>query len=616
MSNLSADLYNIKSIFQNPNSVVFNIPSFQRRFVWNKQNVKDMFDDFAEDSNNYSFKHLSDLDGYLLGSIVLIQSEDNTYYNVVDGQQRLTTLTLIFKSMANRFQELLNADPTNELYQALCTGMKSFYYADLRKKKLKISQDENLSYTKLYSMIINNVGINRDDFNDSNILEVWDEINYQISDFDNDMLIKFSDYLQDRVMLIKIVCPNEDRAFQLFEVLNNRGQSLEALDLIKNMMLQKIDNRDDLNKFNASWKIFSENMYIKRGKTGTVKNHSSSFLQYFIMNRYHEKIQKNKLVSFFKKAFKHLSYGSSDIVDIVVRLANYSVVYKSMIENSKNNDFSDSVLMYCLSLMDIKQFHQLLMLFYCDDYHVGEEYLQNIREKVLLGCIKMGMVTIYNHDSPNEIEKVMPRLIKSFYSDFYLTHNLSSSANSMLECMQAYDDERLTSIKSTFPYYKLSHKKAFNILKIIEILLNKNQGIMAKQAKGQTITVEHILPQKQPNDVESLGFDKSDDYQTLINTIGNLTLLRKDDNTHLKNREFSVKKKTYRQVDILITKALVGSFNSVSQTGANAERIHNLSKKYERSYYNDNWTKQTIEKRGRELTNLIIDFISGIFIID
>lgn len=72
----------------------YHIPDFQREFIWTDEEINELFDDFMEDTNNLS-KETSDLQGYLLGNIVLIR--ENSHYLVIDRQQRLTTLTLIFK---------------------------------------------------------------------------------------------------------------------------------------------------------------------------------------------------------------------------------------------------------------------------------------------------------------------------------------------------------------------------------------------------------------------------------------------------------------------------------------------------------------------------------------
>ena len=76
----------------------FLIPDFQRAFVWTDEEANNLINDFLEDTDNLSVD-INLLPGYLLGNIVLINNEDENTVDVVDGQQRLTTLTLLFKAI-------------------------------------------------------------------------------------------------------------------------------------------------------------------------------------------------------------------------------------------------------------------------------------------------------------------------------------------------------------------------------------------------------------------------------------------------------------------------------------------------------------------------------------
>lgn len=446
---------------------------------------------------------------------------------------------------------------------------------------------------------------------DPNICEVWEEINQQLSDFSIEKILKFKDYLDHNVMLIKIVCPSEDQAFQLFEVLNNRGQALEPLDLIKNMLLQKAIGSQNESEFDSYWKNFSENMYIKKNSRGQQKNYSSDFLKYFIMSRNAKNVQKNHLVSYFKGQIKDGNINSDNVMDLVKDLSNYSDIFNSIISNGSVNKFSNSSLMFIISQLDIVQFHQLFMVFYFSDA-INEEKLQVIRERVLLSCIRMGVSTLYNRDLPNEIERRMPIIIDTFKKSIEHGNDMEQAVFDMIEVINEYNRSKSNSLRNTLPTLKLGKEKAMNLLKVIEVIINGNDGIAGRQSNGKKLTLEHILPQNQPDSIFKLGFDENDDYQSVINTIGNLTLLSKYDNSSLKDKTFELKNKEYGKTDLRITKALDGEFNSIAKSGRSALLINNLTTNYELSYEKENlWIKDCIDKRGKELTELIIDFVTG-----
>lgn len=617
MSKIEANLLSTKNIFTEPNDVKFIIPSFQRRFAWTRDNVKDMFNDFYVDSNNYSFESTSELDGYLLGSIVLIDLDNKSSYEVVDEQQRLITLSLIYKCIANRYKLMLenkgNIDVDADVYtmESLIKAQSFYFSKELENKKVRINQETKLSYYELYNKIINDEyyeGNLKSISKDKNMCDVWEEINKQIDDFDYDRLNKLFYYLQENVKLIKIVSSSENRAFQLFEVLNNRGQSLQPLDLIKNMLLQKVSGEENTTKFDKNWKNFSENLLIRKNGRGSSKDYSSTFLRYFIMSQYAKNVRKNELVLYFKKQIMDGHINGKNVIDFVEKLSKYSNMFNKIVSKYNSNEYSSSPYMYALSHLDINQFEQLLMVFYFTNKNNQYE-LQEVREKVILNCIRMGLSNLYSEDLPNQIEKIMPILIRTFNNHFDLTDDINRSSEEMFRKMDEYNRSRLPSVKSLLPLDKLSNKKAINLLKLIELLINKNYNVLVKQPKGGKITLEHIMPQNKPDNIRKLGFNMEDDYQSIINSIGNLTLLTESENSSLKDQNFEIKRREYSKSALSITKAIGGSFEVIAKSGETAERVETLKNKYELSY--EEWTKSKIKKRGEELTDLISDFIMG-----
>lgn len=613
MSKIEANLLSTKNIFTEPNDVKFIIPSFQRRFAWTRDNVKDMFNDFYVDSNNYSFESTSELDGYLLGSIVLIDLDNKSSYEVVDGQQRLITLSLIYKCIANRYKLMLENKENLDVDTMECLiKAQSFYYSkELENKKVRINQETKLSYYELYNKIVNDEYYEEDlksISKDKNMCDVWEEINNQIDDFNDERLNKLFYYLQENVKLIKIVSSSEDRAFQLFEVLNNRGQSLQPLDLIKNMLLQKVSGEENITKFDKNWKNFSENLLIRKNGRGTSKDYSSTFLRYFIMSQYAKNVRKNELVLYFKNEIMDGHINRKNVIDFVENLSKYSNMFNKIVSKYNSNEFSSSPYMYALSHLDINQFQQLLMVFYFTNKNNQHE-LQEVREKVILNCIRMGLSNLYSEDLPNQIEKIMPILIRTFNNHFDLTDDINRSSEEMFRKMDEYNRSRLPSVKSLLSLDKLSNKKAINLLKLIELLINKNHNVLVKQPKGGKITLEHIMPQNKPDNIRRLGFNIEDDYPSIINSIGNLTLLTESENSSLKDQNFEIKRNAYSKSVFSITKAIGGAFEVIAKSGETAERVETLKNKYELSY--EEWTKSNIKKRGEELTNLISDFIMG-----
>lgn len=109
----------------------FLIPDFQRAFVWTDEEANNLINDFLEDTDNLSVD-INLLPGYLLGNIVLINNEDENTVDVVDGQQRLTTLTLLFKAIFITLETLQQNDTQNahNWYRVMADIDKAFQFLD------------------------------------------------------------------------------------------------------------------------------------------------------------------------------------------------------------------------------------------------------------------------------------------------------------------------------------------------------------------------------------------------------------------------------------------------------------------------------------------------------
>jgi len=113
-SALTAHEQPISRIFSN--DYVFNIPSYQRPYAWTTEHARDLFDDLVGFMQN-SLQTVEDMPPYFLGSMVLIKSETQPKADVVDGQQRLTTLTLLLSALRANLPREQASDITQLIYE-------------------------------------------------------------------------------------------------------------------------------------------------------------------------------------------------------------------------------------------------------------------------------------------------------------------------------------------------------------------------------------------------------------------------------------------------------------------------------------------------------------------
>ena len=174
-------------------NIPLRIPSYQRPYKWSARSTNLLFIDTYEAFQN-------DLDEYRLGSVILQKDQNNTY-NIVDGQQRLTTLSILLYCLGDTDQSLLQ-----EEYSELSTNAILTNHSILSRKTNELNSDEQ---------------------------------------------VRFKNYLLEKCTTVQIVTDKEQEAFQFFDSQNSRGKALAPHDLLKSYHLREMTAKDESQKVNV-----------------------------------------------------------------------------------------------------------------------------------------------------------------------------------------------------------------------------------------------------------------------------------------------------------------------------------------------------------------------------
>ncbi|MCE4956049.1 DUF262 domain-containing protein [Macrococcoides caseolyticum] len=591
-------------------SRVFKIPEFQRDFVWGEEQANDLISDMEEDTN-YFTKESEELQGYLLGNIVLIENEDKNYL-VIDGQQRLTTLTILFKVLYEKIYEIIensegkNRDKWLKRIGDISNGYQIVDDED-NFKGLRVIHDEGLSFGSFYRDLIKDqlsadtILINDSDFK---IKEVYEQLNEKLQGFSDLQISKFITYIKNKVKLIVTIAPSEGKAFQLFEVLNDRGQSLEPMDLVKNTFLKTLRqsgfNDDDILVLNQNWKSFISNLQLSQKK----KIPSSIFIKHFISSEYNKNIKQEDLFKFFKNEVR---LSGDEIIEFVKKLNKYSRIYSSIEKDILKNEFlSNNNDMYLVfKQFSIKQFHPILMNFY--------DAPDEIKTKVIDICSRYGATILFSSTQTNVIEKEMINIINKIKTGDSYQEKWESLERHLKILIENNSEKLKTNIeKSNFANSTgNAQKKVRDMLYFIELKFNNNV-LLLRQPKGKRITVEHILAKKSIIDnLDNYGFSNNDEFTRYLNRIGNLTLLYHDENTSVGAKLFSEKLETYKNSDFIITKTIVTKIETTIKNGVETSRVSLINEHQPQYETNGKWTKREIELRSEIISNLVDKMVKG-----
>lgn len=604
MAEITSLMKDIKGILDNKNQFV--IPDFQRSFVWTEKEVETLFSDFKEDTDNYTDR-LDTLPGYLLGNIVLISNENNpTRFDVIDGQQRLTTLTLIFCALNNLFKDIAEETRRNlganaDMWMGHTFSFKEYFRIldnNLQFVDYKILHTQDLEFKETYKSIIKQGALVSDEDNTSanNLEAVYESILQHLrSIYDNEpqKLLYFLQYLTTKVKLIETTAPSIERAFQLFEILNNRGQSLEPLDLLKNYLLKNLTSapgitQNQIKDFSDSWSQFLKNLK-DTGKSKVIE--TSTFIKHFIIGTKAINVKKKDLFEHFKDN----ELVANDILQLSSDINSISKVYASINKDPLSNDFlSNDDGMYTLfTLFNTVQIHPLLMPFY------NAPRVDKVR--LVDAAVRYVAAVIFSYTQTNAIEAELPEIIEKILHESDLARRLEVAVTELELRTKPYVDliRALLPVKDFGSKNKKKAPKAFQILKFIELYLNQKDSIKT----SKKIELEHIMPQAADN--EDYSFDGEDTRKEYLNHLGNLTLLDKSLNASVKNGNFADKLDHYKACEFVITRALAEEIDSPVQ---NQQPLINFQNTY---FTVDNpeqityWDKTQIDERGQKLVEVL-----------
>ncbi|GAA7146173.1 DUF262 domain-containing protein [Helicobacter pylori] len=542
----------------------YQIPIYQRPYQWTEENCEKLLDDLFF---NYEDDRESD---YFCGSLVLIAiSEDSKAktYDVVDGQQRLSTFILLAKVLATLYSERLTEESKDYLQESLngrygkkdrlnfnaigFNSKKDFQYALTSFNDAPVSNNKN-NYLK------NAVCL-------KNYLE-----KEEIEDIND-----FIEWLYFKVVFITITCPDADKALRIFNVLNARGLPLHATDIFKGELLKKLTEEKEQEELATRW----ENLRQKCLDNGfAMETLFSQHLTYLDPVTSKEKMEK-RLVTWFKNLNKTpLEYlkGVEDFYNAYCEVLEMQDRYAHLL-SYKDDDYLCVIL--CTSLLhrysdqDIETLKELLVKFYYQDWVAGKtrttrsqtccNIIIALKEKKNIDDI-ISIVKEYLNEK-NITQHFKENLQDSnLYTKFYFTNNKTPKKNSWLK----------------------------PILILVEYFMSDDPKPKRIQM-DRNLHVEHILPQKPTLSSQWAKDFSEEERECYTHSLANLTLLGGNKNSQALNLDFKEKKEIYMGKPVVLDNK--ETFKVMTCYKMTIDIAHHYTE----------WTPKSLEKREKDLMNII-----------
>lgn len=603
----SAAARTISELFNPEKDVTYFIPKYQREYVWGKNNWELLFDDIISNDNNH-----------FLGSIICINTKtdavDNDRLELIDGQQRMTTLSILFVAIYEHLSSFKSEIEDEEELSEFNSELLNLKY------KLILKSDK-----KSLRLIPSVSGRNKDDFQhlfsyESKLLDgkfsksanaglrrIVKAFRYfqsrlnevqKINDTEVELIFNRKVTLEllkklNSAVLVKIEVVSHSDAFTLFETLNNRGVPLSAIDLIKNSFLNESEKREknSIDEKFENWNRLVTNLTEDY-------NVQERFLRHFYHAYKNEssievkgktRATSSNLISIYETLIK------ADPDYLFNRLFNSSAIYNKLVvyDNEENSEFVSKKLKDLQNIGGVSSYALLLYVF--EEYTLSDSQKVSLIEFLVKFFLRRNIT-----DSPptRDLDSIFIEIIKKLHISEEF--NLEVIKTSILN-HNAYALDDLVIQKLNGKVYEENVGSTRFILCKIEELNNTSKetitDLWARDNKKNFIwTIEHILPQGNnipPDWINMIGNGNVEEAKKIqeayVHTLGNLTLTGY--NSQLSNFSFSKKRDRANN-----EKVYIGYKNGMF---LNTE----LKDK-------DEWTVTDIKKRGEFLVDEVVKYLN------
>ncbi len=510
--------YPLEKIFSS--DFEYHIPGYQRPYAWTEEETGILFDDL------YEFLQTEQQDNYFLGSIVLIKEENKPRADVIDGQQRLTTLSILFSVMADSFKDQTCKNDFKIYLQEKgnqFVGLTAKPRVFLREKDQKFFNEyiQNVKLDDLMKMdpatldteaqkhIQKNCGVLREKFKDS---------------FKTDEdLLAFSKFLLTRCYLVSVSTPNQESAFRVFSVMNSRGLDLLPTDIVKSMTIGQLSH-DEEQAYTTKWEEL-ENLTGRDGFNEVFTHTRTIFAK--------ERPKKN-LLDEFKEFVLKTTLPKQLIDDYLVPYTEAYVWLKNCEYTSTQNAEAINDLLYWLNKTNNYDWMPPAIKFFSEHRNESDYILWFVKKLERLASYLLVTARDVNHRA----ERYKWILVEM---ESRPDHSLSNPLVNIE--LTDWEKQQFMDALSGEIYLMTPQRRNYIIQRLDSFVSDGGATYNTK-----LFTIEHVLPQHpaEGSDWMKLWPDARE-RSYWLNRIANLVPLTRPRNSAAQNYEFDVKKVKYFQ---------------------------------------------------------------------
>lgn len=531
---MQADSFKIAKVFSGGGDIQYVLPHFQREYAWEKSNWQVLLNDLLDIYEEFDPENVPE---HFLGSLVVINDGTRSgtvpVFKLVDGQQRLTTVSLFFcvlSRLAEKTKPTLKIKIQKFLINPEESGLLRYKLLPTRKYG---DQEVYLSIIEEQSQLPPN---------DSKIPEafsfLYKEIESRVKREEIDVEKLFI-VLSNCLQVVFIDLNQEERPYEIFESLNAKGKDLSQADLVRNYIAMKLPESKQGEVFDKYWSkienLLQEKRTVGRSRLGEL----TAFLRHYMGFRTGILINERHVYARFRDRIEKEFKSKGAFEQEIATLKRFSEYYDKFLRPDHESDKNIRNALERLNTLEISTAYPFLLAAYdamSQDLISHADFISglNILENYIVRRYIVGEPTNYTN-----------KMFPSLWREIDINNFVSSLTKTIITKNYPADHKIRQSIISEQLYDKRSESRA----KITLILESINRHLSDKEnSGGYTIlnnesTIEHIMPQTLNKEwKEELGENWEQVYSDYIDTLGNLTLVTQEWNSGLSNSAYLLKK--------------------------------------------------------------------------
>lgn len=516
----------------------FLIPEYQRDYSWNRDQVKDLWEDIlslTKTSFTAEANHIPSAHPHFLGAIV-VQSfppNENRDQEVMDGQQRLVTLSILFSVLyeftqtlqlpekrtawGDSIKNMLFTSVGGEIVPRLKLARDDIHFRELIVNRLE--QSSRLAYLDTLRFNKNSVLYRLKDSAEFFHESLTKHLSDVVGEARDRRLINFIQALTELTVVLQMKVLEQGAAYEVFESLNARGLELQQADLLKNKLFSLARSQNSYSQVVQYWKTIVR----------SIEQQSMLSLTEFFFFDLISRLKECKQSNLYKEVLLYLQTPGVSAESYARDVAKSAENLQQILDAGAQ--FNANV------ARDISSIKDLLSNKYALTLLIAGASRFQLQSDQMAEVIKLTNHYVFRRFLVQGVElATYTQEISKCARD--LSQGLISGISELKIRLQSYSPD-IVFVDSFSRYSVPSNKVGFYILEMIENHLSQNAGTYVHQ-QSFSQHLEHIMP-KRPGGNDWLHVSSLPNYQDHVNMVGNFLILEADINSFIRNKSFDHK---------------------------------------------------------------------------